>query len=261
MIGIFDSGLGGLSVWRELYKTLPHEDIIYLADQAYCPYGGRPQRELIDRCEKITEFLLQRGCNLIIVACNTATAAAIDHLRAKYEVPFVGMEPAIKPAAQFTNTSAVGVLATEGTFNGRLFQETSKKHASHVEVVVQIGHGLVELVENGMAESPEAEEVLMKYIRPMQEKQVDHIVLGCTHYPFLAPTLKKLVGDSMHLLDPAPAVCKQAKNLMDQYDLHNPQEKPVYEFYTTAPSTAPLENFLRGISKELVNYPIEHCRL
>lgn len=233
-IGMFDSGLGGLSVWREVVKLLPNESVIYLADSASCPYGPRPEEEIRKLSEKNVDFLISRGCKLIVVACNTATSAAITHLRKKYSVPFIGMVPAVKPAALHTKTKHIGILATQGTLNGRLFKETKKRFAENVHVHIQVGHGLVELVEKGLHESPQAEEVLRKYIEPMLANNADHIVLGCTHYPFLSKLICKIAGDNVTIVDPAPAVALQTKRQLEENNLPaSPRAVPHHSFFTT----------------------------
>jgi len=233
-IGIFDSGVGGLSVWQEMVKLLPAESVIYFADNLHCPYGPRPEAEIIELCEKNVQFLLEKHCKLVVVACNTATSAAIETLRNKYKIPFVGMEPAIKPAALKSKTGKVGVLATQGTLHGKLFKNTSDKYASHVEVMVQIGHGLVELVESGKAESEEAEKLLRKYLQPMLEKNVDHVVLGCTHYPFLRPVIEKITGDGVTIVDPVGAVALQTQRILRVKQLFvNEGNIPAYQFHAT----------------------------
>lgn len=220
-IGIFDSGAGGLSVLKELVKILPHESFIYFADSANCPYGSKPHDKIIELSDCITRFLIEQHCKTIVVACNTATAAAIDHLRETFDLPFIGMEPAIKPASLNTKTKSIGVLATAGTFKGRLYIETSQKYASDVNVCYQIGEGLVELVETGRANSKEAEVLLKKYIEPMVECNIDHLVLGCTHYPFLKPVLRKILPKGIVIIDPAPAVAKQTSKILQEFNLNN----------------------------------------
>lgn len=217
MIGVFDSGVGGLSVWREMIKLMPDERFVYVSDSGHCPYGPKPREEVIDRSRKITEYLINRGVDMIVVACNTATAAAIESLRSSYTIPFVGMEPAVKPAALNTSTGVIGVLATQGTFKGELYLRTLHKFAANATVIEQIGEGLVELVENGRTNTPEAEELLKKYIIPMMERHADHLVLGCTHYPFLIEAIQKIVGNKMIILNPAPAVAKRVKEMADAY--------------------------------------------
>ena len=213
-IGIFDSGLGGLTVWREVRRQLSNEDVVYFADSRNCPYGPKSADEIVRLARTIVEGLLEKGCKLIVVACNTATAAAIDTLRNEYDVPFVGMEPAIKQAALHTRTGKVGVLATKGTFNGRLYKATSQKYARDIDVMVQIGDGLVELVEGNEYNGPKARPLLEKYINPMLESGVDQIVLGCTHYPFFKPQIEALTGPQVTVIDPAPAVARHAADLL-----------------------------------------------
>lgn len=236
-IGIFDSGAGGLTVLKELVKIMPTERYIYFADTANCPYGSKPAEEIIKLSEKITQFLLSKGSKVIVVACNTATAAAIDHLRSSYSIPFIGMEPAIKPASQNTKTKSIGVLATAGTFKGRLYIETSRKYATDVNVCYQVGEGLVELVESGKADSPEAEQLLHRYIDPMVDCNIDHLVLGCTHYPFLKPALVKILPAHITIVDPAPAVALQTKRVADIHHLlcnGNPKNSTNIEFYSSS---------------------------
>lgn len=214
MIGIFDSGVGGLSVWRELVKLMPNEDYIYYADSANCPYGPKNPEYVCRRSSEIVEFLLDKGAELIVVACNTATAAAITFLREHYNFPFVGMEPAIKPAVLNSRTGVVGVLATAGTLRGRLYLDTLAKFAGDVKVIERVGEGLVELVENGNTDGQEAESLVRKYVEPMIEANADHIVLGCTHYPFLLPVIEKIVADRAVIINPAPAVAQQVLRLL-----------------------------------------------
>lgn len=215
-IGVFDSGLGGLTVLKELVKQLPNLSFIYFADTANCPYGPKPTNEIIALSKRITEFLISKKCQAIVVACNTATASAIDYLREHYNIPFVGMEPAIKPAALATSTKSIGVLATKGTFNGRLYRETTSKYAANVNVTYQIGEGLVELVEQGKSTSNQALELLAEYINPMVDNNIDHLVLGCTHYPFFTPLLRKILPEGVKIVNPAPAVAKQTKRILQQ---------------------------------------------
>jgi len=236
-IGIFDSGTGGLTVLTELVRIMPNEKYVYFADSANCPYGSKSVEEIINLSDKITRFLITKGCKVIVVACNTATAAAIDHLRSSYGIPFIGMEPAIKPASQNTKTKSIGVLATAGTFKGRLYIETSRKYATDVNVCYQVGEGLVELVESGKANSPEAEQLLHKYIDPMVDCNIDHLVLGCTHYPFLKPVLKRILPEHVAIVDPAPAVALQTKRVLENIGLpcnENLLHSTNIEFYSSS---------------------------
>jgi len=232
-IGLFDSGIGGLSIWREVTRLLPYESTVYYADTSYCPYGPKTQEEIIARAVHITDFLLAKQSKIVVVACNTATAAAIDYLRKQYNVLFVGMEPAVKPAALLSKSGVVGVLATQGTFKGRLYHETAERFAANTAIIEQSGDGLVELIEAGKIDTPEMNVLLHRYIDPMLEAGADHIVLGCTHYLFLIPAIRKIIGNSAELLNPAPAVAQQVKNLLIQNDLLNTgTAKPQYEFFS-----------------------------
>ena len=215
MIGVYDSGQGGKSVLQELVKLLPEEDFAYYADTRYCPYGPRPASEVIERACAVADFLIEKGCELIVVACNTATAAAIDHLRSHYSIPFIGMEPAVKPAVLQSKTGVVGVLATKGTFKGSLYLHTLAKFKEDVKVIQQVGEGLVETVEKGVLDGPEVEALIHKCIDPMLEAGADHIVLGCTHYPFLQPVIERLAGPGVTVVNPAPAVARQALRILE----------------------------------------------
>lgn len=221
MIGIFDSGIGGLSVFREIRKILPEQSYIYYADNAHCPYGEKSRYYIIDRARKITSFLLDKGCDIIVVACNTATAAAISTLRKEFPVRFIGMEPAIKPAAQATLTGVVGVLATAGTLKATKYIDTRERWAQEVTIVEHIGEGFVELVEKGILDGPEAEVTVKKSLEPLLEAGADMIVLGCTHYPFLIDTIYKVAEDivperRITVIDPAPAVARHLMGVMKE---------------------------------------------
>lgn len=219
-IGIFDSGMGGLSVWRELRRELPCESVVYLADGKNCPYGGRPAQEIAALTRAAVEELLARGVKLIIVACNTATAMAIDMLRKDYDVPFVGMEPAVKPAALSSRSGVIGILATQAALAGELFRATSARYSSEVEILSAVGEGFVEIVEQGGEESPEAERLVRGVLEPMIEAGADRIVLGCTHYPFLEGAMRRVIGTrEVELVDPAPAVVRRAEWLLEQSNL------------------------------------------
>lgn len=219
MIGIFDSGVGGLSVFREIVRILPEEKYIYWSDNAHCPYGEKSREYIIDRARAVTSFLIEQGADIIVVACNTATAAAISTLREEFPVPFIGMEPAVKPAAQATRSGVVGVLATAGTLKATKYMDTRAKWARDVRIVEHIGQGFVELVEKGNVSGPEAESIVEKSVRPLIEAGADTIVLGCTHYPFLAETIIKAAGTPVTLIDPAPAVAKHLMEVMQENGL------------------------------------------
>lgn len=219
MIGIFDSGVGGLSVFREIVRILPEEKYIYWSDNAHCPYGEKSRDYIIDRARAVTSFLMEQGADIIVVACNTATAAAISTLREEFPIPFIGMEPAVKPAAQATRSGVVGVLATAGTLKATKYIDTRAKWARNVKIVEHIGQGFVELVEKGNVSGPEAESIVEKSVRPLIEAGADTIVLGCTHYPFLAETIMKAAGTPVTLIDPAPAVAKHLMEVMKENGL------------------------------------------
>ena len=235
-IGVFDSGVGGLTVLKEIVQQLPNHSYVYFADTKHCPYGPKGPDEIIRLSEIITKFLLDQGCTIIVVACNTATAAAIDYLRANFPIPFVGMEPAVKPAALATKTKSIGVLATKGTFNGRLYRETTAKYAANINVSYQVGAGLVELVEQGKSQSKEASELLQTYIAPMLDEKIDHLVLGCTHYPFFIPVLKMILPEGVVIDNPAPAVAKQTARVLSE-EAKEPHSgigtEPSVAFYTS----------------------------
>jgi len=233
-IGIFDSGVGGLCVLREIRTRLPHESIHYLADSRNCPYGSKTREEALSLSRKNIEFLVKQGCKLIVVACNTVTAVAIDYFRSEYNIPFVGMEPAVKPAALQTKTKKIGVLATENTLNGRLFKQTFEKYAQGLEVVVQPGYGLVELVEQQAQDSEQARILLSQYLLPMMDKGVDTLVLGCTHYPFLLEMIKTVTQNRITIIDPADAVANQTQKVLAQFNLTaDNSHSPLFHFYTT----------------------------
>ena len=219
MIGIFDSGVGGLSVFREIKKLLPSERYVYFSDNAHCPYGEKSREYIIDRARIITSFLMEQGAEIIVVACNTATAAAISTLREEFPISFIGMEPAVKPAAQSTRTGVVGVLATAGTLKASKYIDTREKWAQNVRIAEHIGQGFVELVESGKVTGEEAEEVVERSVRPLLDAGADTIVLGCTHYPFLSDTILKVAGNSVRIIDPAPAVARHLLEVMQEKGL------------------------------------------
>ncbi|MEA3339190.1 MAG: glutamate racemase, partial [Chloroflexota bacterium] len=245
-----DSGVGGLSVWRELARQSPHENIICLADQAHVPYGSRQLAEVQALSEGITRFLLTQGAKIIVVACNTASAAALHHLRRTFPgVDFVGMEPAIKPAVERTDNGVVGVIATQATFQGELFASLVERYAGDVRVLTQPCPGLVEAVESGALDTPETRSLLRKYLTPLVEAGVDQLVLGCTHYPFLRPAIEQVVGANTAVIDPAPAVARQTAHVLAQRGLEADQSQEARRiFYTSgdaATFSAMIERLLR----------------
>jgi glutamate racemase len=220
-IGIFDSGLGGLTIYNEIHKLLPLENIIYLADSKNAPYGGKPKEQIIEISVKNTEFLLKNNCKLIVVACNTASTNAVKYLREHYEVPIIRVQPAIKPAALNSKTKVVGMLATKGTLESELLFETAQRFASGVKVVERVGEGLVDLIENGKMESPEMTQLLKKYVEPMLDHNIDQLVLGCTHYPFLTEQIREITGEGVQIVDSGEAIARQTRVILEQEGLLN----------------------------------------
>jgi len=219
-LGVFDSGVGGLSVWREIARQLPHEDTIYFADQAHIPYGPRSMEEIRCYSEAITRALLTRGCKAIVVACNTASAAALKRLREQLpHVPFVGMEPAVKPAAERTQTRVVGVLATPATFQGALFASVVERFANGVQLVNQVCPGLVEQVEAGRLDTPDTEAMLRRFLQPILDARADTVVLACTHYPFVIEPIRRIVGPAVTVIDPAPAIARRVGSVLADREL------------------------------------------
>lgn len=220
-IGVFDSGIGGLSVLREITRLLPHEDVLYFADSAHCPYGPRPLAEVQALSTAVTAFLVEQGAKLIVVACNTASAAALHHLRASFHVPIVGMEPAVKPAAERTNARKIGVLATQVTFQSELFARLLERFAVGVDVYTQVCPGLVERIEAGQLHDPQTEDLLRRCLAPMLDTGVDTLVLGCTHYPFVRDSIERIAGPNVEIIDPAPAVARQTTRVLEREGLLN----------------------------------------
>ncbi len=235
-IGVFDSGVGGLSVLKAIRRELPYEAVLYLGDQAHIPYGPRTKSQIRDFSIEITRFLLEHGAKLIVVACNTASAAALHELRDYFpEIPFVGMEPAVKPAVKTTHTGKVGVLATPTTFSGELYASLVNRFAKDVLLYTSTCPGLVEQIEAGNLDSPETQAILEAALHPMLEENIDTVVLGCTHYPFVIPQIRAITGPDVHTIDPAPAVARQTRYLLEQVALLNPAETiPLVKFFTSA---------------------------
>lgn len=246
-IGLFDSGIGGTSIWKEINQLIPFEDTIYLADSINAPYGLKSKEEIIHLSKKNTEFLLNKNCKIIVVACNTATTNAIKELRSSYKVPFIGIEPAIKPAANNSKTHIIGILATKGTLNSELFHKTAASF-SNIKIIEQVGHGLVQLIEEGKIESPQMYVLLQKYLKPMVKNNIDYLVLGCSHYPYLIPQIKKIIPPHIQIIDSGEAVAKQTKNVLQQFKLLNTQNnQPTNIFYTNA-NPAVLQNILHPLA-------------
>ncbi|MDP3681004.1 MAG: glutamate racemase [Flavobacterium sp.] len=230
-IGIFDSGIGGTSIWKAIHQLLPNEKTIYLADSKNAPYGQKSKQEIIALSMKNTDFLLEMNCKLIVVACNTATTNAIQELRAKYDVPIIGIEPAIKPAVTHSKTQIIGILATKGTLNSELFNKTTEKYQD-TKIIEQVGHGLVQLIENGDIDSPEMTELLHSYLTPMIEANIDYLVLGCSHYPYLIPQIKKILPEHIQIIDSGEAVAKQTRNILRDKVGFSSAENSEPVFYT-----------------------------
>ena len=232
-IGIFDSGVGGTSIWKEIHSLMPQENTIYLADSANAPYGNKGRDAIISFSKKNTDYLIKQGCKLIVVACNTATTNAIDFLRKSYDLPFIGIEPAIKPAALNTTSKVVGILATKGTLSSELFSKTSNLFANSIKVIEREGHGIVELIENGKLYSDEMKNLLTQYIAPMIYADIDYLVLGCTHYPYLIPLLSKMLPPHVKIIDSGEAVARQTQAVLKKNNLiNNSLKTPRKKFYT-----------------------------
>lgn len=230
-IGLFDSGIGGTSIWSKIHQLLPNESTIYLADSKNAPYGQKSKDEIIALSIKNTEFLLNKNSKLIVVACNTATTNAIKELRAKYDVPFIGIEPALKPAANNSKTQVIGILATKGTLNSELFNKAVELYQD-TTIIEQIGYGLVQLIENGDINSPEMFELLKTYLNPMIEANIDYLVLGCSHYPYLIPQIMKILPSHIKIIDSGEAVARQTQNILKDKVGFNLSEKIHTAFYT-----------------------------
>ena len=247
-IGIFDSGVGGLSVLKEVQNHYPTEDLIYLADQAHVPYGLRSKEEVLGYADGIVRFLLGKECKLIIVACNTASAVALADLRHKYpDVPFVGMEPAVKPAAADTRSGVVGVLATPATFQGDLYASTVERFARGVKILQDTCPGLVEQIESGYIDDPATRKILENALKPMLAAGVDEVVMGCTHYPFVIPIIKDIVGEEVSVIDPAPAVARQAGRMLEDYDLISSDEKNSQYYFLTTGNPEKMKLMLKSL--------------
>lgn len=235
-IGIFDSGIGGTSIWKEIHQLLPDEKTIYLADSKNAPYGQKSKEEIVALSMKNTDLLLKMNCKIIVVACNTATTNAIRELRAKYDIPFIGIEPAIKPAATNSKTRKIGILATQGTLISELFNKTAQQF-KNTTIIDQVGHGLVPLIESGKMYSPDMTQLLRSYLIPMIEADIDYLVLGCSHYPYLIPQIKEILPDHIQIIDSGEAVAKQTQNLLQEKVGFTTEKNGKVIFYTNANPT------------------------
>lgn len=259
-IGVFDSGLGGLSVLRHVRAALPQESLLYVADSAHVPYGSKSPDYIIQRSEHITQFLLEQGCKALVIACNTATAAAAAYLREHHPtLPIIAMEPAVKPAVTQSRNQVIGVLATEGTLKSAQFAALLARFGSGVTVVTQPCHGLVELIEQGALQAEETRALLQRYMSPLQTAGVDTIVLGCTHYPFVAPLIRELAGPDVALIDTGSAVARQLQRRLQELGLlsastHPPQDR----FYSSAasPEAERVTQLLWGSDVKVLPLPV-----
>ena len=257
-IGIFDSGVGGLSVLRAIRAQLPNENMLFFADQAHVPYGPRSLEEVRQFSEAITRYLLEQGAKLIVVACNTASAAALHYLRATFpNTPFVGMEPAVKPAAEQTSSGVVGVLATPATFQGELYASVVERFASDVIVLQNTCSGLVEEIERGAVDGDIAKQILESALRPMLGRGLDTVVLGCTHYPFAIPQIEAICGDNVRVIDPAPAVARQVERRLDTLGLLHPKNTGNVQLITSG-DVSELENLVPQLCSR--TYPLRGAR-
>ena len=243
-ICLFDSGVGGTSILKEILAQLPHENTIYLADSKNAPYGQKSKEEIIALSKKNTEFLLNKNAKIIVVACNTATTNAIKELRASYDVPFIGIEPAIKPAANNSETHTIGILATKGTLSSELFNQTVLNYPN-TKIIEQIGFGLVSLIEEGNIESKEMTQLLHDYLNPMVKENIDYLVLGCSHYPYLIPQIKKILPNHIKIIDSGEAVARQTKNILSDKVGLSDTKKSKQLFYTNS-NPIVLKNLIGG---------------
>jgi glutamate racemase len=264
-IGIFDSGVGGLTVLRAIHQLMPDEQLLYLADQGHVPYGPRQLMEVRQFSEAITRFLLSQGARLIVVACNAASAASLKYLRTVFpQMPFVGMEPAVKPAAEHTHSGVVGVLATPATFQGQLYASVVERFGKGVKLLQHTCPGLVAQIENGAIDSPETRRILEDALHPMLEQGIDTVVLGCTHYPLVIPVIQQIVGPAVRVIDPSPAVARQVQRLLVASDLLEldgvmeqttfPKPQHMLQLYTTG-KPAQLQHMLPSLLGEIA--PVE----
>ena len=234
-IGIFDSGVGGITILNCVKKLLPNENIIYFSDSLNSPYGNKPKNEILNLSIKNTKFLVDKGCKLIIVACITATTNNINELRSIFNIPFIGVEPAIKPAAMKTKTGCIGILATKGTFSSNLFNNTSSDYSSKIKIVEKEAKNLVELIENGIFNGVEIRNILKECLSPMIKKNIDYLVLGCTHYPIVIKSINALIPQNIKVIDSGIAVAKQTKRVLKNQNIETNVAIPEYIFYCNGP--------------------------
>lgn len=244
-IGLFDSGIGGTSIWHAVHKLMPYENTIFLGDSAHAPYGQKSKEELLRLSSKNIEWLLKQQAKIIIVACNTATTNVVSELRQIYKVPIIGIEPAIKPAALQSKTGKIGVLATQRTLESPKYVEAQKQFP-HTYFINQAGHKIVPLIEAGKLNSDELLQLLIEYITPMLEQNIDFLVLGCTHYPYLRPVLQKIVPKHIKIIDSGEAIALQTKRILESNNiLKTDQKTGKFLFYTNKDTTV-LQSFING---------------
>lgn len=253
-IGFFDSGVGGTSVWKEVVQLVPHENTIYLADSKHAPYGRKTKQEIIDLSVKNTEFLLAQDCKLIVVPCNTATTNAIKYLRDHYDVPFIGIEPAIKPAALKSDTKKIGILATKGTLSSELFHKTQKEYTKNVFTIEIVGTGIVELIEEGKKDSPEMRELLIQITEPFMISGIDYLVLGCSHYPYIKSQLQELLPNKVRIIDSGIAVARQTLNILKLNNLLNEsQDLGMHQLYSNL-GIHTLTDLTTGVERRTIEF-------
>ena len=257
-IGIFDSGIGGLSVWREIARQLPHEDTLYFGDQIHIPYGPRSLEQIRSFSEAITRFLIDRGCKIVVVACNTASAAALTHLRSTFpQMPFVGMEPAVKPAAETTRTGVVGVLATPATFQGELYASVVERFANGVQLIKQTCPGLVQQIEAGELNTTKTRQMLAEFLQPILNAKADTIVLACTHYPFVIDAIRSLAPD-VNVIDPAPAIARQVDRVLKERGLSVDRHRAGTHQFFTSGDVKDFRRVLQVLTQ--IDHPADHAQ-
>jgi glutamate racemase len=250
-VGVFDSGIGGVSVLRKIRDILPGEELVYIGDSIHLPYGEKSLDEIRQYTVGVVAFLKARGCKLVVIACNTASAAALSYVREQFPaLPIIGMEPAVKPAAENTRSGVVGVIATTATFQGQLFASVVERFAGNVNVLQQPCPGLVQQIEAGELETPKTEKMLRSWLEPMLEKGMDELVLACTHYPFVLPLITRICGEQVNVIDPAPAVAKQTQRVLESLQLLNENAAGAAIVYYTTGSTSVFRQILKILTGE-----------
>ncbi len=256
-IGVMDSGVGGISVLKHIHALLPHENLMYMADSKYAPYGNKTAEEITARCFELADYLIAKNVKALVVACNTATAAAINAMREKYSLPIIGMEPAVKPAAEASKNGVIGVLATVGTLKSAQFAALLESYGRNVKVVTQACVGLVECIERGELDTPETKALIRQYTSPLLAEGADTIVLGCTHYPFVKDAIREILGDKISLIDTGAAVAKQLKRqLAEKNLLSTGKQKAEVHFWTNSEA----EN-AEQVTEKLWGYQVDEHRL